>query len=203
MLEAKTFEIFRAGQHTTSTRQKLSFTEADLNRMATAYNAKSPSREFRAPLVEGHPRRESDVQNMGEVESLSVRGTSLFARANVDHSLIGAVRRGMYKNRSAAFFGPHSSSNPWPGVYFLKHVGFLGKTPPAVKGMAPLEFAESDEVAFSEFIESDDGTEEVFFSQGTRYDDERLALHLRAKERAATLGISYEAAVRQLIDGAK
>lgn len=40
---------------------------------------------------------------------------------------------------------PYGPANPKPGAYYLRHVGFLGAQPPAVKGLAPVEFAESPE----------------------------------------------------------
>lgn len=32
-----------------------------------------------------------------------------------------------------------------PGVYYLRHVGFLGAQPPAVKGLKPVEFADAED----------------------------------------------------------
>ncbi|MFS2072756.1 hypothetical protein ACEN9D_28795 [Pseudomonas sp. CT11-2] len=39
-----------------------------------------------------------------------------------------------------------------PGVYYLRHVGFLGAQPPAVKGLRPIELAEGEPgvIEFSE-----------------------------------------------------
>ena len=211
-MKVRSFEIFRAGNHTTSNGAKLSFNEVDLQRMATAYNSVTPSRASRAPLVIGHPSDERDVHTYGEIESLSVRGASLFARSSVEPTLIGAVRHGLYKNRSAAFYGPRHRANPVPGAYFLRHVGFLGAQPPAVKGMAPLEFSEkvmasfsdSDAVTFSEgCIDADFDLEDAFFSSGVNYDQERLDLHFRALRCAKEKGIDYGTAVRQLIEKAR
>ena len=56
------------------------------------------------------------------------------------------VRAGRFKKVSASFYTPDSPHNPVPGVYYLRHVGFLGAQPPAVKGLAPVpvNFAEGD-----------------------------------------------------------
>ncbi|WP_256665122.1 hypothetical protein [Pseudomonas sp. SLFW] len=42
-----------------------------------------------------------------------------------------------------------------PGVYYLRHVGFLGAMPPSVKGLRPVELAEQEEgvVEFADFGE--------------------------------------------------
>ena len=41
---------------------------------------------------------------------------------------------------------PNSTNNPVPGVYYLRHVGFLGAQPPAVKGLKDVAFAEEDDI---------------------------------------------------------
>jgi len=42
-----------------------------------------------------------------------------------------------------------------PGVYYLRHVGFLGAQPPAVKGLRPIELAEGEPgvIHFSEAVQ--------------------------------------------------
>jgi hypothetical protein len=52
------------------------------------------------------------------------------------------VKAGAYKKVSASFYPKDHPNNPTPGVYALRHVGFLGAQPPAVKGLKPTEFAE-------------------------------------------------------------
>ena len=56
------------------------------------------------------------------------------------------VAAGRFKKRSASFYTPDSPNNPKPGVYYLRHVGFLGAQPPAVKGLKEVAFAEDDGV---------------------------------------------------------
>ncbi len=41
-----------------------------------------------------------------------------------------------------------------PGVYYLRHVGFLGAQPPAIKGLAPVEFADDADAVTIEFGEA-------------------------------------------------
>lgn len=65
------------------------------------------------------------------------------------------VRAGRYKKLSASLYAPDSPANPSPGAWYLRHVGFLGAQPPAIKGLAPVNFAAGDEegtvtVEFSE-----------------------------------------------------
>ena len=134
--ELKTFQIFRAGSHVAMNGQKVSFDEHDLMRTAVAYKTNL----WRAPLVLGHPK--SDGPSHGHVVGLYVEGDGLYAQAEVDDELIELVRAGRYTNRSASFYQPDMKSNPSPGVFYLRHVGFLGAMPPGVKGMPELEFSE-------------------------------------------------------------
>ncbi|OIO04834.1 MAG: hypothetical protein AUJ49_02085, partial [Desulfovibrionaceae bacterium CG1_02_65_16] len=62
-----------------------------------------------------------------------------------------------FKKISASFYLPDSPANPAPGVFYLRHVGFLGAAAPAVKGLKPVAFAAGEEgvVEFSAFAEGD------------------------------------------------
>ena len=48
-----------------------------------------------------------------------------------------------FKKRSASFYPPGHPANPTPDRPYLRHVGFLGAQPPAVKGLA--DFADAGE----------------------------------------------------------
>ncbi|HCW1111826.1 TPA: peptidase, partial [Pseudomonas aeruginosa] len=67
-----------------------------------------------------------------------------------------AANRKMYKKRSASVYLPDSPGNPVPGKHYLRHIGFLGAVPPAIKGIpdAPLNFAEDDGALAIEFAEA-------------------------------------------------
>ena len=143
--------IFRAGSHTAMQGPTLMFGEADLAASAAAYN---PAKH-EAPIVVGHPK--ADAPAYGWVQSLSADAGGLNAMPRqVDPAFAEAVAAGRYKKVSASFYQPDSPHNPVPGVYYLRHVGFLGAQPPAVKGLAPVQFADDggDCVSF-EFAEED------------------------------------------------
>ena len=129
------FQIFRAGKHTDMNGITRDYSESDLKATAEAYNRNTN----RAPLVLGHPK--DNAPAYGHVMALIVEGGKLFARSLVDSALVQAVREGRYMNVSASFIGPSGAANPAPGIWSLRHVGFLGAVPPAVKGMDPLNFA--------------------------------------------------------------
>jgi hypothetical protein len=132
----KLFQIFKAGTFTDTSGRQHSFDQQDVHSMATVYD---PERR-KAPLVIGHPS--DDRPSFGDVCVLVEKNGQLYAQAAVEDTLIDLVRRKLYSNFSASFYPPHDTNNPRPGSLYLKHVGFLGAVPPAVKGMASLAFGE-------------------------------------------------------------
>jgi hypothetical protein len=103
-------EIFRAGRHTANSGQAFSFSEADLEGCARAYDP--PRHE--APLVVGHP--DAGKPAYGWVKSLAFGEGRLTAEtAQVDPDFQEMVNQGRFKKPSASFYLPNSSSNPAPG----------------------------------------------------------------------------------------
>ncbi|KAB2518467.1 peptidase, partial [Pseudomonas sp. GXM4] len=96
-----------------------------------------------APLVLGHPKH--DAPAAGWVQSLSATAEGLIAiPQQIDPTFAEQLAAGSYKKISASFYHPTAPNNPVPGVYYLRHVGFLGAQPPAVKGLRPIELAEAE-----------------------------------------------------------
>ncbi|MFB9159577.1 hypothetical protein [Chromobacterium violaceum] len=142
------FQIFKTGTFSGMDGTSLFFSEDDLQMTASTYD---PQR-YTAPLVIGHPQDDKPVY--GQVIGLFVKDGGLYAQAISDSTLEELVKAGRYRKISASFFLPWSSTNPTPGAYSLKHVGFLGAVPPAVKGMPDPEFAEmANSLCFSEGFE--------------------------------------------------
>jgi hypothetical protein len=133
-------EIFRTGRHTAMAGQTLTFGEAELTAMVAAYDPAI----YKAPIVLGHP--ETDHPAWGWVSDLAAANDRVTARVDqVDPAFAEGVRAGRYRYVSASFWTPASTNNPKPGAYYLRHVGFLGAVPPAVKGLKPVTFAAADE----------------------------------------------------------
>jgi hypothetical protein len=145
-------EIFKPGKHTASNGQQIDFSEADLLASAKAYNPEL----YDAPLVIGHPKHDDPAY--GWVAEVQMQGGSYQAiPRQVDPQFQEWVSEGRYKKISASFYAPDSPQNPVPGVYYLRHVGFLGAMPPSVKGMKPVSFAAAEEGVI-EFMDYDDLT---------------------------------------------
>jgi len=133
------FEIFKPGTHTAMSGAEISFTEADLIASAAAYDPQL----HEAPLVIGHPS--DNAPAWGWTKALAFADSCLMADADqIDVAFAEAVNDGKYKKRSASFYPPGHTANPVPGVYYLRHIGFLGAQPPAVKGLKDVNFAEED-----------------------------------------------------------
>lgn len=148
----KSIQIFKSGERTDSNGVTRNFTEADLKASAAAYD---PAKH-EAPLVVGHPQ--ADKPRFGGVGSLVFSDGLLNAEPkDVVSEFADWVGRKMFNQVSASFYAPDSPHNPVPGVYYLRHVGFLGAQPPAVKGLNPhgISFSANEEGVI-EFTDYDD-----------------------------------------------
>lgn len=131
--------IFKPGRHTAMNGQALAFSEADLAATCAAYD---PAKH-EAPLVVGHPAH--DIPAYGWVKALAFNEGGIDATpAQVNSDFADMVAAGAFKKISAAFYAPDAPQNPVPGVYYLRHVGFLGAQPPAVKGLRSPAFADAE-----------------------------------------------------------
>ena len=149
MNTTKPLHIFKPGRQTAMSGVTLEFSESDLEASARAYD---PAKH-EAPIVIGHPKH--DAPAYGWVKSLAAGADGLNAEPHqVDANFAELVAAGRYKKISASFYLPDAPNNPVPGVYYLRHVGFLGAQPPAVKGLKAVAFADdpdSDVVEFSDW----------------------------------------------------
>ncbi len=137
---APSIEIFRAGRHVDMSGREIEFTREDLAELASSYDPAV----HEAPVVVGHPK--TNAPAYGWVKRLTLDGDVLKAElGQLDPAFAELVEAGRYKKRSASFWLPKSKGNPTPGKLALKHVGFLGAVPPAVKGLKDVEFAQGDE----------------------------------------------------------
>jgi hypothetical protein len=133
-------EIFRSGRHTAMSGEAVSFSDTDLDAIASSYDPAV----HEAPIVIGHPT--DNAPAFGWVKDLARKGETLEAGAEqLDPAFAEAVKAGRYKKVSASFYKPDSASNPKPGQFYLRHVGFLGAMPPSVKGLKEASFAGSAE----------------------------------------------------------
>ncbi|MCQ9378814.1 phage protease [Methyloversatilis sp. XJ19-49] len=136
----KPFEIFKAGQQTASNGTVLQFSEDDLREAVAAYDPQI----HEAPITVGHPA--DNLPAYGWISALSYDDGRIIAAPNqVEVQFEEMVAAGRFKKRSASFYTPDSPHNPKPGVYYVRHVAFLGAQPPAVKGLKEIQFSADQE----------------------------------------------------------
>jgi hypothetical protein len=156
----KRLHIFRAGRHTASCGTALNFDEQALQGAVDAYD---PS-VHEAPIVAGHPKDNGPA--FGWIKGLSFSEGNLHAEPHqVNPDFDRLVQAGSYKKISASFYSPDAPTNPVPGTWYLRHVGFLGAQPPAIKGLAPIGFAEAEE-GVVEFGDRSDGRANDYITAG-------------------------------------
>lgn len=157
-------EIFRAGDYG----GKGKFTTDDLDRVANAYDTNF----HEAPVVVGHPADNSGAPAYGWIAGLKREGNLLLAReTQMDSQFCDARSAGRYKKRSASFY-TDSTGKPT----YLRHVGWLGAQPPAVKGLRDIKF-------------SDEGRQftEVDFQEDDKVAAETKTIGEQVKEALASL----------------
>ncbi len=123
-------EIFKAGTHTDSAGNTRQWSAADLDAIAQKYNGQPVDRRHEAPVVIGHPK--DNAPAYGWVEGLERKGGVLYARLkDLAPEFVEWVKKGLYRKRSISLYPDMT----------LRHIGFLGAMPPAIKGLADAAFS--------------------------------------------------------------
>lgn len=134
-------EIFKAGEHTDSNGNKRVWTVNDLDNIVRNFNEKNSS----VPAVIGHPKVNSPAYAW--IDSVKRFGDSLYCTyKQVNQDFAQWVKQGLYKNRSISLY-PDGT---------LRHVGFLGAMPPAIKGLEAFQFNEESDCETYDFGELSD-----------------------------------------------
>lgn len=138
----KRIPIFKPGRHTASSGATLDFSEEQVRAAVAAYDPAL----HEAPIVVGHPKDNGPA--WGWVKSLEFdesTGEIVAIPAQVAPEFAELVEAGRFKKRSASWYLPDAPNNPKPGSLYLRHVGFLGAQPPAVKGLGAISFSGTEE----------------------------------------------------------
>lgn len=171
--------------HTSVNGRVATFSEADVKAIAEGYDPQN----YEAPVVIGHPK--TDAPAWGWVKALRfVDGALKAVLHRVSPEFAAMVKDGKFRNRSVALYAPEAPGNPTPGKAALKHLGFLGATPPAVKGLKPLAFADDDQADAFEFA---DPAGESVETAAMRAELEAL----RAEKRGREIGAVVDELVRE------
>lgn len=167
----KRIPFFKPGKHRAESGDVIEFTEADVQQIVETYDPKL----HEAPLVIGHPKMDAPAYGLVQSVELAEGGITVAIPHKVHQDFADGVRDGRYSKRSASLYTPQHPNNPTPGKWYLRHIGFLGAHPPAVKGLPEVGFGETEEGVVSFAVGGDDdGT-----LQFGDYNDARLLRMLR------------------------
>lgn len=111
--------------------EPLTLSAEDIAAIAAAYD---PVR-YQAPVVIGHP--DTDDPAWGWVIGASADERGLWLDLELLPEMAELVRARHYQAVSVSLWRPDAPGNPSPGVWAIKHLGYLGAAAPAVKGLAP------------------------------------------------------------------
>lgn len=199
-MAATAIEIFRPGRHVAMAGEELDFTAADLAAAVAAYDPDV----HEAPIVVGHPAH--DLPAYGWVKRLAFQDGHLVAELDrVDPEFRELVERGRYKKISASFYRPDAPANPTPGVWHLRHVGFLGAQAPAVKGLKPVSRLGPEMVEMVRRLHADgmsiDQVRQRLGALGVTISRSVLGRHIQRMSAPCPVGVAEElAAMRASID---
>ena len=137
----KPIKIFKVGKHTDMKGVTRDYTRDMLADCVAAYNPQT----HEAPFVLGHPKHDDPAYGWADHLELSDDGFLLAYPKQVKAEFAESTNAGRHNKVSSSFYLPDSPNNPTPGKLYLRHVGFLGAQPPAVKGLGTVQFAENEE----------------------------------------------------------
>jgi hypothetical protein len=170
----KWIEAFSVGSHVghtiDGTPVTLNVTPDYLNQLATNFDVNL----HEPPAVIGHPKHDDPA--FGWISGVRVKGDKLELQfADVEPQFEQMVQSGLFKKRSLRLYADAAEA-PGGKVPQIRHCGFLGAQPPAVKGLANISLSEADKsVAFE--IDGD-----ITFSEGEGMTDaEKKALEEATK----------------------
>jgi len=129
--------VFKTGMHTDSAGNTKTWIEQDLDNVVEKFDPK-----VGAPLVIGHPKENAPAY--GWVEGLKRVGQYLYYKPmQVVPAFKEMVNKGMFKKRSISMY-PDGT---------LRHIGYLGAVPPAIKGLPDHMFMVEEDSITIEFEE--------------------------------------------------
>ena len=117
--QSVTVHALRAGTWPASPAD-VTLTEADIAEIAAVYDPKT----HHAPVVIGHPKTDSPA--WGWVEAARAKDTGLWLDVTLTPEMAELVKAKRYQTVSVSLYTPSASTNPTPGSWSLRHLGFIG-----------------------------------------------------------------------------
>jgi hypothetical protein len=135
----KPIEIFYSGNHIDSQGKKVAVTNAQVEAMVTDFNLSGG----RVPLVPGHPSDDNPALGYATKLGLS-NGRAIVTEVDeLNPAFMAIVNSGELNRVSVKLQLPGHHSNPGKG-HRLKHIGFLGRSRPALDQLRSAQFSTND-----------------------------------------------------------
>jgi len=135
----KKIKMLKPGQFRSMSGKVVNLTADHLAAAAAAYDPAV----YACPLVVGHPA--VDSPSYGALAAVDFTAPFLNGEpGRIAPEFVKVVNDGYYDHVSLSLFEPDSPANPKPGVYYPRHLGFLGAAAPAVPGLGTVSFAGND-----------------------------------------------------------
>lgn len=136
-------EVFRAGTHKDSSGTVRTFTTEDIDKIVSTYNDQPEGQRHEAPITIGHPVENAPA--WGWIKALKRQGEIMLAQVDkLVPEFQEWVEKHLFEKRSISLY-PDGK---------LRHIGWLGAMPPAVKGLSDAVFNSNDtDVQLFEFQE--------------------------------------------------
>lgn len=137
---AKKIRMLKPGKFQDMKGIVVNLTAADLQATAAAYDPAV----YACPMVIGHPTIEAP--SYGRIGAIDFADNFLNGEpGQLSPEFVRVVNGGYYDHVSLSLFSPTSPANPKPGVWYPRHLGFLGAAAPAVPGLGTVSFAAGEE----------------------------------------------------------
>lgn len=147
-------EAFREGLLVAGSGYTNEYSQSDLDQILETLNPSDP-----APVVLGHPKMDSPAYgwiSKGRKYLRDGKWRIAFGVGDMTAQFAEWLENKHFRKVSIGLYHPNDKHNPTPGKWKLRHLGFLGGTPPAVSGLQMVEYSEDDTYLAIEYGSTED-----------------------------------------------
>lgn len=147
-------EAFREGLLVSGSGYTNEYSANDLNQILETLDPSDP-----APAVIGHPRTDSPAYGWISKGRAYLRDGKMriaFGVGDMTSQFAEWLENKHFRKVSVGLYHPNDKHNPTPGKWKLRHLGFLGGTPPAVSGLQMVQYSEDDTYLTVEYGSAED-----------------------------------------------
>lgn len=116
--------ILQAGARTSDDGQTIVFSRRDLEATAAAYD---PSKR-EAPLTLGKPVHDAPAYGWVRALTVTADGQLMMTVSHVQPEFAAMVNARRFATRAVVFYSPSHPNNPSPGVWYLRHIAYMGRS---------------------------------------------------------------------------